>query len=106
VRDVGEELVLDATRLEQRRVSTPELCVRFPEVRVGTAQVVDQPRLLRGCRHLVGDDPEQVTGVGGEGARLGEVERHGAEHALRRLQGKRDDPAKPQLGRHLLPVLE
>ena len=59
MRDVGEELVLHAPRFEQRDVLPLELRVRLDERGVRAAQILDQPRLLRRRRHLVGDHAQQ-----------------------------------------------
>ena len=62
-----------------------ELGVRLYERGIGAAQFLDETRLFRRRRHLVGHHAQETACVGGDGVRIGEVKRDGAEYGLARL---------------------
>ena len=106
VRDVGEKLVLHPARVEQRHELPLQLRIRVEQRRVRAPQVLDQPRLLRGRGHLVSDHAKQRPRLRGDRTRLLEIEGHGTEHPIARLQRQRDDGAESELLRHFRPILE
>jgi hypothetical protein len=71
-----------------------------------TRRASSRARLLRRRGHLVRHHAEQRPRLRADRAGALEVEGDGAEHALTRLEGQRDDRAESKLVRHLGPVLE
>ncbi len=106
VRDVLQELVFHAPRLERVRVLLLELAVGRRERRVRAFEILNETRLLGRRRHLIRHHSDQVTRVAPDRVGRREVERHCPEHGVRRLQRQRDERTEAQLPRHLAPVVE